>query len=117
MIRLKDLIENVGASTDTHKNGSIWIVTHSGHYGAKNTFGDVRYFVDRDKAVAFIHGHTHHPHDVQHHEKKDPVDYKQGYDLRESKKLARKFFVLYSNASTASINRASNKIAVDSSLY
>ena len=86
MIRLKDLlsIENVDAPTDTHKNDSIWAVKHSGHYGAKNNFGDVRYFVDRDKAVAFTHAHIHHPHDVQHHEKKDPIDYKQGYDLRES---------------------------------
>jgi hypothetical protein len=38
--------------------------------------------LDRNKAVAFTHAHTHHPHDVQHHEKKkDPIDYKQGYDI------------------------------------
>jgi hypothetical protein len=85
MIRLKDLlsIENVGAETDTHANGSIWVVNHSGRFGAKNNFGDVRYFVDRDKATAFTQAHTHHPHDVQHPERKDPVDYKQGYDMRE----------------------------------
>ena len=72
MIRLKDLlsIENVGPDTDTHKNGSVWAINHSGHFGAKNTFGDVRYFVDREKAVAFTQSHHHHPHDVQHKEKK-----------------------------------------------
>jgi hypothetical protein len=69
MIKLKDLlsIENIVRTSDDHPNGSIWLIQHS---GAKNTFGDVRYFVDRNKAVVFTHAHTHHPHDVQHHEKK-----------------------------------------------
>ena len=86
MIRLKDLlsIENVGHETDTHEKGTVWVIKHSGHYGAKNNFDDVRYFVDRDKAVAFTHAHTHHPHDMQHSEKKDPIEYKQKYDMRES---------------------------------
>ena len=84
MIRLKDLlsIENVGPEADAHETGEVWIIPHSGHFAAKNHFGDVRYFVTREKAVAFTQAHTHHPHDVQHHKKKDPVDYKQGYDLR-----------------------------------
>jgi hypothetical protein len=86
MIRLKDLlsIENVEKDTDAHEKGSVWVVTHSGHFGAKNSFDDVRYFVDRDKAVAFTQSHTHHPHDLQHSEKKDPIDYTQKYDIRES---------------------------------
>jgi hypothetical protein len=84
MIRLKDLlsIENIKPETNTHEKGTVWVVQHSGHFGAKNNFGDVRYFSTRDDATAFTHAHTHHPHDVQHPEKKDPIEYKQGYDLR-----------------------------------
>jgi len=86
MIRLKDLlsIENIKPETDAHEKGSVWVVKQSGHYGAKNTFGDVRYFSNRDDASAFTQAHTHHAHDVQHPERKDPIDYKQKYDLRET---------------------------------
>ena len=88
MIRLKDLLSIEGSETDVgtdasaHENGTIWWIQASGHYGAKNNSGNVRYFVNRDDATAFTRARDRPGAAAQYPERKEPVEYKQKYDLR-----------------------------------
>jgi hypothetical protein len=62
---------------DIYETGQVWI-TKKRYYGAKNTFGDIRYFMDREDATAFAAGNIEGPEPgrpepkqhVQHHEPK-----------------------------------------------
>ena len=64
--------------TEIHSAGEVWITPHK-FYGAKSTTGDIRYFVDREHAVAFAAGKIKPPKvgrpepkaHKQHHEPKE----------------------------------------------
>lgn len=66
--------------TEIHDEGEVWTTPHK-FYGAKSSTGDIRYFVDREHAVAYAAGkikppivgrpepkaHKQHHEPVQHY--------------------------------------------------
>lgn len=71
------LITLLFEDTDKYESGEVWITKHR-MFGAKSSTGDIRYFMDREHAVAYASGKIKPPKvgrpepkdHVQHHEPK-----------------------------------------------
>jgi hypothetical protein len=74
MIYLQELLD----LEDIYDKGEVWI-TKKRYYGAKNTLGDIRYFMDREDAAAFAAGKIEGPEPGR----PEPKDHKQHHEPKQ----------------------------------